>query len=137
MLNIAPLKEEDIAAVVAIENLSFSAPKEEAIFKSDQNKYLVAKEDGKTIGYIGIEKIAGEIHVINMAVAPENRSQGIGSKLMEKILNKKDVFFLEVRVSNVAAQDLYEKFGFNKVGVRKKYYSNNDEDACIMRREQQ
>jgi len=135
MLNIAPLKEEDIAAVVAIESLSFSAPKEEAIFKSDQNKYLVAREDGEIIGYIGVEKISGEIHVINMAVAPEHRNQGIGNKLMEKILNNIDVFFLEVRASNLAAQGLYEKFGFKKVGVRRRYYSNNGEDACIMRRE--
>ncbi|OGB87997.1 ribosomal-protein-alanine N-acetyltransferase [candidate division WOR-1 bacterium RIFCSPLOWO2_02_FULL_46_20] len=135
MLNIAPLKEEDIAAVVAIESLSFSAPKEEAIFKSDQNKYLVAREDGEIIGYIGVEKISGEIHVINMAVAPEHRNQGIGNKLMEKILNNIDVFFLEVRASNLAAQGLYEKFGFKKVGVRRRYYSNNGEDACLMRRE--
>lgn len=121
-------------AVVEIENLSFPVPKNEGFFKSDQNKYLVAKEGSKIVGYVGIEEISGERHVINMAVHPENRKQGIGKRLIEAVLNDKDVFFLEVRASNIPAQKLYEKYGFEKVGTRKNYYSDNDEDAIIMRR---
>ena len=135
MLNIFPLEDKDIQAVIEIENLSFPVPKNEGFFKSDQNKYLMAKEEGKVVGYIGIEEISGETHIINMAVHPENRKQGIGNKLLEAVLNEKDVFFLEVRASNDVAQKLYEKYGFKKVGTRKNYYEDNGEDAYIMRRD--
>jgi ribosomal-protein-alanine N-acetyltransferase len=137
VVTIEHLKEEDILKIVELEKLSFSAPKEEAVFKSDQNKYLVAKEGGSIVGYIGVEKISGETHIINTAVHPEYRRKGIGKKLIEKILNDKDVFFLEVRVSNVPALELYGKYRFKNVGTRKKYYADNDEDAYIMRREPQ
>jgi len=135
VLNIFPLENKDIQAVVEIENLSFPAPKNEAFFKSDRNKYLVAKEGEKVVGYIGTEEISGETHIINMAVHPENRKQGIGKSLLEAVLNDKDTFFLEVRVSNLPAQKIYEKYGFEKVSVRKNYYEDNSEDAYIMRRE--
>src|SRR3989339_644037 len=129
MLIIAPMKEADLSAVVAIENTCFSAPKSEAIFREDEHKYLVAKEDGKIIGYIGHEKVLDEIHIINMAVHPDYRSRGIGSRLIDKILNDQDTFFLEVRVTNVPAIRLYEKYGFKNISLRKKYYADNDEDA--------
>ncbi|MFA6431351.1 MAG: ribosomal protein S18-alanine N-acetyltransferase [Candidatus Margulisiibacteriota bacterium] len=128
------MKEPDIAAVVAIENISFSAPKSEAVFREDEHKYLVAKEAGTIIGYIGHEKILDEIHVINMAVHPDHRCKGVGAKLMERILNKKDTFFLEVRVSNLPAIKLYEKYGFARIDTRKQYYADNNEDAYVMRR---
>ena len=134
MLTIIPLEEKDISAVVALENLSFGAPKSEAVFRNDRHKYLVAAQDGKIVGYIGLEKIAGEAHIINMAVHPDSRGGGMGKKLVKKVLNTKDVFFLEVRASNIPAQKLYEKYGFKKVGARKNYYEDNNEDALIMRR---
>jgi ribosomal-protein-alanine N-acetyltransferase len=135
VLTISPLRDEDIPAVLEIEKLSFSAPKNESIFKSERSNYLVAKEADRVVGFIGHEKIADETHIINMAVHPENRKQGIGKRLLEMVLNDQDVFFLEVRASNLPAQRLYEKYGFNKVGTRKNYYSDNGEDALIMRRE--
>jgi len=135
VLNIFPLEDKDIPAVVEIENLSFPVPKNEGFFKSDQNKYLAAKEGDKVIGYIGVEEISGETHVVNMAVAPGERGKGYGKRLIEAVLNDKDVFFLEVRASNLPAQKLYEKYGFEKVGTRKNYYGDNGEDAIIMRRE--
>ncbi len=135
MLKIVPMTDNDLAEVVAIERASFNAPKDESIFRADENKYLVARNGGRIVGYVGLEKVAGETHIINMAVDPEHRRQGVGKQLIEKVLNDKDIFFLEVRVSNVAAQKLYEKYGFKNVGVRKNYYSDNGEDAYIMRRE--
>ncbi len=118
-----------------IEDVSFSVPKKDSIFRHDQNKYLVAEENGKIIGYIGTEEISGETHIINMAVAPGERGKGYGKRLIEAVLDDENVFFLEVRASNNAARKLYEKYGFEKVGVRKNYYEDNGEDACIMRRE--
>ncbi|MFH1576363.1 MAG: ribosomal protein S18-alanine N-acetyltransferase [Candidatus Margulisiibacteriota bacterium] len=129
------MKNEDLAQVVAIERLSFAAPKDEAVFRHDEIKYLVANENDKVVGYIGFEKIAGEIHIINMAVHPDHRGKGIGKKLMEEALISKEVVFLEVRVSNLPAQKIYEHFGFKKVGMRKGYYQDNGEDAILMRRE--
>ena len=135
MFEISPLKTDDIAKVVEIEKVSFSAPKDEVIFRDDQNKYLVARENDEIVGYIGVENISGETHIINMAAKDRFRKKGIGIKLVEAVLNDRDVFFLEVRASNAPAQNLYEKFGFKKVGLRKKYYADNGEDACVMRRE--
>jgi ribosomal-protein-alanine N-acetyltransferase len=135
MLTISPLSDEEIAAVVEIENLSFSSPKPESIFREEENKYLVAKEGERVIGYIGVERILEETHIINMAVHPEKRRRGKGRKLMDEVLNDKDIFFLEARLSNAPAQKLYERYGFKKVGVRKHYYEDNGEDAYIMRRE--
>jgi len=135
MLQIEPMKDKDLKEVVAIEKLSFNAPKSEETFRHDENKYLIARENNKILGYIGTEKIANETHIINMAVHPDHRGERIGKKLMAKALNDRDVVFLEVRVSNTPAQKVYEHFGFNNVGMRKKYYEDNDEDAYIMRRE--
>jgi ribosomal-protein-alanine N-acetyltransferase len=135
VLKIEHLKEEDIPQVVEIENLCFAVPKSEEIFRSDLTKYLVAKDQDKMVGYIGTEKIAGETHIINMAVHPSHQKKGIGKKLVESVLNDKDVFFLEVRVSNIPAQKVYLRYGFRNVGLRKNYYSDNNEDAYILRRE--
>ncbi len=127
--------DSDIATVFAIEKGSFVVPKPEQIFRDDEKKYLVAKEADKIVGYIGIEDIAGEKHVINMAVHPDCRRKGIGKSLIEKVINSNDVFFLEVRVSNLAARNLYEQYGFKNVGLRKNYYQDNREDAIIMRKD--
>lgn len=135
VITIEPLKDEDIPEVYEIEKLSFVAPKDESVFKNDQNKYLVAKMNRGVVGYIGMEVVAGEKHIINMAVHPGERRRGIGTKLIESFLDPKAVCFLEVRVSNEAAQSLYEKYGFNKVGKRKNYYEDNGEDAFIMRKD--
>ena len=135
MLKIEQMNDKDLKDVVAIENLSFNAPKSEAVFRHDEHKYLIARDKGRILGFIGTEKISGETHIINMAVHPDHRNKGIGKALMAKALNDKDVIFLEVRVSNMPAQKVYEHFGFKNVGIRKKYYTDNNEDAYTMRRE--
>ena len=133
MIIISPMTEKDIKAVVEIENLSFKFPKPESVFREDEHKYLVAKEDGKVVGYIGIERILDEVHIINMAVHPDYRGKGIGKRLMQHVLNDEEVFFLEVRVSNETAQKVYERFGFKVISLRKGYYADG-EDAYVMRR---
>jgi ribosomal-protein-alanine N-acetyltransferase len=135
MVIISQMTDDDLAQAVAIEKLSFNAPKDEAVFRHDENKYLVAKNDTQVLGYIGTERIAGETHIINMAVHPDHRNKGIGKQLLGKALRDDEVAFLEVRVSNLAAQKIYEHFGFKNIGLRKKYYQDNDEDAFIMKRE--
>lgn len=133
MIVITPMKDKDIPAVVEIEKDSFRFPKPEAIFREDEHKYLVARDENQIVGYIGIEKVLDEVHIINMAVHPAYRSQGIGKRLMQHVLNDEEVFFLEVRVSNETAKKVYEKYGFKVINTRKQYYSDG-EDAYVMRR---
>jgi [ribosomal protein S18]-alanine N-acetyltransferase len=133
MIVITPMKDKDIPAVVAIEARSFKYPKPEAVFREDEHKYLVARDEEKIVGYIGIEKILDEVHIINMAIDPDYRGKGIGKRLMQHVLNDEEVFFLEVRVSNETAKSVYEKYGFKVINTRKGYYADG-EDALVMRR---
>jgi ribosomal-protein-alanine N-acetyltransferase len=134
MITISPMKDKDIAVVVEIEKACFNFPKPEAIFREDEHKYLIAKEDdGRIAGYIGVEKILDEVHIINMAVHPDFRGTGIGKRLMQHVLNDEEVFFLEVRAANETAKRIYEKYGFKVISTRKGYYPDG-EDALVMRR---
>lgn len=134
MLTILSLRPDDIPAVVEIEKLCFKFPKPETIFREDEHKYLAAKDDnGRIAGYIGVEKVLDEVHIINMAVHPDFRGQGVGKRLMQHVLSDEDVFFLEVRVSNETAKNIYQKYGFKVINIRKAYYSDG-EDAFVMRR---
>jgi len=97
--------------------------------------FLMIREN-RIIGYGVVLHLPGEIHINNIAVAPEFRGQGYGEKIMQHIL---DTFpdipeaFLEVRLSNTAAIRLYEKFNFERIYLRRAYYPDG-EDALIMRR---
>ena len=101
-------------------------------------KYLVAlNESGKCVGYMGVWRIFDEAHVTNLAVHPDYQGQGLAHLL---ILSSLDVCYkdmikfmtLEDRLSNERAKKLYESFGFKSLGLRKKYYQDNGEDAIIM-----
>lgn len=89
------------------------------------------------LGYGGFWLMAGEAHISTIAVRPDWRRRGIGELLLVAMLERAvelgaDLATLEVRVSNVAAQGLYQKYGFAKVGLRARYYSDRGEDALIM-----
>lgn len=91
----------------------------------------------RVLGLVGIWFMVGEGHIVTFAVEPEVRRQGLGEALLLAaidlaIANDQDVLSLECRVSNTAAQALYEKYGFLRVGLRRRYYSDNGEDALIM-----
>lgn len=96
-----------------------------------------ASQERSVLGYIGFWVVAGEAHISTIAIDPEARRQGLGELLLvhivEKAMNEDaDFITLEVRVSNRAAQHLYEKYGFERTDRRKNYYSDNREDAWIM-----
>jgi ribosomal-protein-alanine N-acetyltransferase len=98
---------------------------------------MAASPEGSILGYGGFWLMAGEAHISTIAVRPEWRRRGIGELLVVAMLERAielggDVATLEVRVSNVAAQSLYQKYGFAKVGRRPRYYSDRGEDALIM-----
>lgn len=96
-----------------------------------------AQDKGKIVGYAAVWLMADEAHLTSIAVRQTYRRQGIGELLLIAIIKlalqmKARVVTLETRVSNVGAQELYGKYGFNQVGMRRRYYSDNGEDAVIM-----
>jgi ribosomal-protein-alanine N-acetyltransferase len=89
------------------------------------------------VGFVGIWLTLDEAHIVTIAVRESHRGRGIGELLLIAAialatLNDQDLVTLECRASNQAAQALYEKYGFKRVGVRHRYYSDNHEDAVIM-----
>lgn len=93
---------------------------------------------GKIIGYHIFWLVSDEIHILNIAVDPEYQGYGLGTCLMQFAINfgkerSATCALLEVRVSNLPAQQLYAKLGFKRIGLRKRYYSDNKEDAYVMK----
>jgi len=139
---ILKMSVEHIDGVMIVENLSFGIPWSKNAFTEEvtNNKfarYIIAKVDGEVVGYAGLWKVFDEGHITNIAVHPEYRKCGIGSRLLEEMINlsKEEEIIkltLEVRKSNIAAQRLYGKYGFIVSGMRKAYYSDNNEDSLIM-----
>lgn len=139
-LEICSMSLKDISEVIVVEKLSFSIPWSEASFIEEIKnnrfaRYIVAKADGRVVGYAGMWIIIDEGHITNIAVHPEYRRMGIGSALMSRLIEIAraegvESMTLEVRKSNFAAQKLYQKYGFKASGIRKGYYAG--EDAIIM-----
>jgi ribosomal-protein-alanine N-acetyltransferase len=133
---------DDIADVQEIERASFPVPWPANAFRHEltQNRnarYVVAREDGRAVGYGGLWLMVDEAHITTFAVLPEHRRRKIGERMLQRMFEiAEDMgaewLTLEVRVSNLAAQRLYEKYGFRRTGVRRRYYSDNNEDALIM-----
>lgn len=133
---------DHIDGVMVVENLSFKIPWSRQAFVDEitgnnMAMYFVALCNEQVIGYGGMWKILDEGHITNIAVHPEFRRCGAASVIIEKILEisgEKGIksLTLEVRKSNIAAQNLYQKYGFKSEGIRKGYYSDTGEDALIM-----
>ncbi|HEY8450428.1 MAG TPA: ribosomal protein S18-alanine N-acetyltransferase, partial [Bacillota bacterium] len=99
--------------------------------------YFVAEVDGAVAGYAGLWIILDEAHVTNIAVHPDFRRRGVAQKLLETLFQRAaqrgcDRMTLEVRKSNIAAQTLYRRFGFEAKGIRRGYYTDTNEDAIVM-----
>jgi ribosomal-protein-alanine N-acetyltransferase len=133
MITIEKSVTADLPAIIEIEERSFSKPWSKNQFEGSINNFYTAKKDGKIVGFIGVQLIEDEAHILHMAVDPAFRGQGISKKMMEFALNfPARKWFLEVRAGNIAAQKLYESYGFKVISRRRKYYQDNDEDALIM-----
>lgn len=141
MISIVPMTQGDLPQVLAIEEASFPRPFSQKLFETELQLSIahlyVAKEETGLVGYIDFWDAGAEIHLINIAVHPERRHQGIGARLMERLLdyasqNRVGEIYLDVRVSNKTAIALYAKFGFKEISVRKGYYQDNNEDALLM-----
>lgn len=134
---------EDVEAVHAIEVASFPTPWTLDSFHYEMREnnfahYVVAEDDnGKIIGFCGMWLVIDSAQITNVAVLETARGQKIGEGLMREAMDiaRKhgvDVMSLEVRVSNIVAQNLYRKLGFQEGGIRKGYYTDNQEDALVM-----
>jgi ribosomal-protein-alanine N-acetyltransferase len=144
-LKIRKAQCQDLEQIHALENLCFDIPWSFEMLYDDicANKgtvYYVVELGGRIIGYGGMWIIVDEAHITNVCIHPDYRRQGYATLLMKKLCDKAeslgaDNMTLEVRISNHDAMHLYKKCGFAIHGLRKKYYSNNFEDAYIMWRE--
>lgn len=132
---------DDIDAVLEIETSSFSVPWSRQSFTdemlNDKACYIVADVDGIIAGYLGMWFVFDEADIMNVAVLPKWRGQGIGSKIVARAVEEALTYgckalTLEVRSSNQAALSLYTKMGFVRSGLRKNYYTKPREDAVIM-----
>jgi len=135
------LKAEHIPKILEIENRTNGAPWSERAFQNELSHrdriFLVAFGGGEILGYGGVWLVIDEAHVTTLAVDEPFRRQGIGEKLMIELLEKSQeagmtCSTLEVRAGNEAAIRLYRKLGYRQAALRKGYYPDNKEDACVM-----
>ncbi|HEX6946703.1 MAG TPA: ribosomal protein S18-alanine N-acetyltransferase [Acidimicrobiia bacterium] len=139
MITIRPLAVDDVAAAAAMEATHQPAPWPESVFRDElaapSRIYLAAEASGELVGFAGALLVADEAHVTNILVALSHRRMGIGRKLMLTLIDEAvDAgarhLTLEVRTRNEAARALYASLGMVPVGVRPRYYG--DDDALIM-----
>lgn len=143
-MEITQMTSEDVPEMAELDKKCFTVPwSEKSFYDETENPlavYYIAKDNGKCVGYAGFWNVSGEGDITNVAVLPEYRRSGVGSRLIETVIKKASelklsLLTLEVRKSNIAAQGLYSKYGFDIIGERKRYYSDNREDALIMTKE--
>jgi [ribosomal protein S18]-alanine N-acetyltransferase len=133
------LTYSDLPSVLAIERRSFQTPWSLAMFVLELSKpsgiCLAAVRDDRLIGYLVCSRYADVWHLMNIAVHPEVRRQGIARNMLERLFDEAGAdarYTLEVRTSNHGAIAMYERFGFRRAGHRRRYYHDNGEDALIM-----
>ena len=129
----------DLPAVLSIERRAFPAPWSLAMFVLEVSKpsgvCLAATVGDKLVGYLVCSRYADVFHLMNVAVDPERRRLGIAARMIDRMLadaGRDERYTLEVRVSNHGAIAMYERLGFRRAGRRRRYYSDNGEDAMIM-----
>lgn len=132
----------DLPEVMAIERLAYAFPWSPGNFKdclAAGYECLLVEGQGRIMAYAVMSVAAGEAHLLNLCVRPQQQRCGLGRKLLGRLLDQAralgaDTMFLEVRVSNQAAITLYRSLGFNEIGLRRSYYpaAQGREDAMMM-----
>jgi len=141
LMRIRTMTHADLPAVMVIERKNYPFPWGEDIFtdcfKAGYSCW-VCESQGKVVGYSLLSLAVGEAHILNISVDPDEQGQGIGRKMMENAIDysrgRAETVFLEVRPSNTVAITLYERLGFNEIGIRRGYYpaENGREDAIML-----
>ena len=142
---ITNMTEKHVAQVAELEKICFgsAAWSEKSVASELENPlslWLVAVEDEKVLGYVGSQTVIDETDMMNVAVHPDYRKQGIARELIAQLveslkLRQSHSLTLEVRASNEPAKNLYKMLDFEEIGIRKNYYRNPKEDALILRKE--
>ena len=138
---------DELDTVMAVEHSSFTNPWTREMYLADLSNtgvaflYVAREEQGRIVGFCSFWKVYEELHINNLAVQPEYRRIGVARALLTRVLREGVRLgarraLLEVRRSNVAAQRLYEQFGFSVSGIRRDYYTNPAEDALVLWREE-
>ena len=144
MIEILEMTAAHTGQIAELEKVCFHDPWSENSIASELGNrlslWLVAVDGDRVVGYVGSQSVLGETDMMNIAVAPDYRRQGIAEKLVTELISGlrqkgNHSLMLEVRVSNTSARQLYDKLGFEQVGLRKNYYRNPKEDALILRKE--
>jgi [ribosomal protein S18]-alanine N-acetyltransferase len=138
-VSIRPLGYSDLPQVIAIERRAFPTPWSLGMFVLELSKpsgiCLAALGDGQLVGYLICARYADVWHLMNIAVDPPSRREGVATSLLEQMVQRAGhdaSYTLEVRPSNATAIALYERFGFRSSGTRRRYYHDTGEDAVIM-----
>ena len=138
-MTVVPMQERHLAALAEIEKVCFHAPWSADMLREELGKglFLVAERDGVAVGYVGCHAVLDEGYITNVAVSPDCRRQGVGRALIGTLVSHAGAqglafVTLEARTSNMPAIALYENAGFQKVGVRKNFYTAPVEDALLM-----
>lgn len=141
-LHIRPMREQDIAQVLEVEQQAFTTPWSRQAFEMEMRDnnlacYLVVEESGRVVGYGGMWLVIDEAHVTNIALLPSHRGRRIGEQLllaMIDVARKAGIsrMTLEVRETNTPARRLYTRLGFVVRGRRPGYYTDLREDALVM-----
>jgi [ribosomal protein S18]-alanine N-acetyltransferase len=138
-MQVRRLVYSDLPAVLSIERRAFETPWSLAMFVLELSKpsgICLALTDGDRLsGYLVCSRYADVWHLMNIAVVPERRRQGIARRLLERLFDEAGPdarYTLEVRTSNHGAIAMYEQLGFRRAGHRRRYYHDNGEDALIM-----
>jgi ribosomal-protein-alanine N-acetyltransferase len=139
-LEIRRLAYADLPQAIAIERQSFPTPWSLAMFVLELSKpsgiCLAALRDDRIVGYLICSRYDTVWHLMNVAVNPDLRREGIATALLDRLFERADrpgaQYTLEVRMSNEGGIALYERFGFHSAGLRRGYYHDNKEDALIM-----
>lgn len=139
-LHIRKLRFEDIDTVAEIEKDSYPDPWHKTVFERelglDFSHFFVGEIFSKIVAYAELWHIMDEAQLTNITVVKNYRGQGLGTEMLKYVISfaksvKIKKIFLEVRINNLPAITFYKKFGFDKIDIRKKYYSNSD-DAVVM-----
>lgn len=135
---------DDLPPVMEVEKRAFKSPWSEDLIRRELthewSTILLAEDpldDGRILGFVIFWVVHDEIHILNVAVDPAHRRRGVARALLDELFRrareaKLALATLEVRISNDAAIRLYEGLGFRRVGIRKGYYVDEDEDAVVM-----
>ncbi len=143
-MTITNMTNDHVLQIAELEKLCFNDPWSEKSIASELNNrlscWLVALDGNSVVGYVGSQTVLGETDMMNIAVHPDYRKQGVATDLIQSLIDAlskqgSHSLMLEVRQTNEPAKNLYKSLGFETVGIRKNYYRNPREDALILRKE--